>query len=64
MLRLETSASLKDAQRSYTLGTCVFLDFTVIQCNAAQVFLGCYLEAVDDTPQILKKTAAARGWQL
>ena len=44
------------------LGTCAFLDFTMIQYNMAHIFLDFYLEAEDNVPQILKERAAVRGW--
>ena len=38
-----TCATLKDImERPHSLGMCAFLDFTVIQCNMAHVFLAYY----------------------
>ena len=51
---LQTSASVKDIQRSHCLGTCVFLDSTTIQGNIAHVFLIHYMEVEYNVPQILK----------
>ena len=59
-----TAVSLEDRQRSHCLGTCVLLDFTMIQCNTAHVFPGYYMEAENNISQILKERAAARGWRL
>ena len=42
------------------LGHVPFLDFTVIQCNVACIFLEYYREADDNVPQILKERTAAR----
>ena len=36
-----------------------FLDSTMTQCNMAHAFLGYYMEAEDNVPQILKERAAA-----
>ena len=58
------SASLKDMQRSHSLGTRASLDSTIIQCNTAHVFLNHYREAENTTLQTLKERAAARGWRL
>ena len=43
------------------MGLVPFLDFTMIQCNMAHVFLDYYVEAEDNIPQILKERAAADG---
>ena len=43
---------------------CAFLDSTMIQWNMAHVSLNHYVEAEDNVPQVLKETAAVRGWQL
>ena len=59
---LETSASLRDMWRGHSFGTCAFPDFTIIQCNMADVFLDYYMEAEDNICQILNEGAAARGW--
>ena len=59
-----TSASLKDIWRGHCLGTCAFLDPTMIQYNMAHAFLEYYMEAEDSTPQLLKERATARGWGL
>ena len=58
---LQTSASLKDVQRSHSLGMWALLDSTMTQCNTAHVFLDHYMEAENSMPQILKERAAARG---
>ena len=56
-----TSTSLKYIRRGHCLGTCAFMDSTMIQCNMAHVFLAYYMEAEDNVPQILKERAAVRG---
>ena len=63
-VELQTSASVKDIQRSYSLGMCASLDSTMIQCNTAPASLNHYGEAEDNIPLILKERAAARGWRL
>ena len=45
---LETSASLMDIGRGHSVGICAFLDFTMIPCNMAHVFLYNYMEAKDN----------------
>ena len=40
------------------------MDFNMIQCNTAHVFLDYYMEAEDNIPQVLKERAIARGCHL
>ena len=44
-----------DIWRGHSLGTCAFLDFTMIQWNMAHVFLDYYMEAEDNIPRSWRK---------
>ena len=59
----QTSASVKDAWRRPSLGTCASLGSTMIPFNVTHVFPNHYMEAEDNVPQILQERPAAR-WQL